>query len=716
MDQLPVTKARASGSKQRSKASAEKPRRVIGRNGLKELMLLALASLSAHSHAVASEEVVLEELIVIGRLAEGASTASHGRITQAQLAERPLQRTGEILETVPGLVATQHSGSGKANQYFLRGFNLDHGTDFATMIDKMPVNMRTHGHGQGYTDLNFIIPELVGDMAYKKGPYYTDLGDFSGTGGVYINTAESVAADTIQVGAGKDNFARALALGSVGSGSDSRLIYGLEAQRYSGPWTDLDEDLDKKNVWLKQVWGDGQDRKNITLMYYKNSWNSADQIPERAVKQGLISELGSIDPTSGGESSRMSLSAGWSKRHGASEWDINAYFIDYEMDLFSNFTYFTNPNGDQFEQVDDRKVYGWDISYSRRGIIGRFDTTNLFGSQLRHDNIDEIGLFSSSARVRTGVYRQDKVREGSLSAYWENKTQLSENVSTTLGVRYEAYAFDVNALDAQVRPTVEQNSGSADDDIVTGSFSLVYDWSGINQSYFSAGQGYHSNDARGVVIRLDPNTGEPVDSVDPLVSTFGYELGLRSHVKDRYDASIALWHLEIDSELLFVGDEGATEDTGVGSSRQGIELTLYLHFLDRHTLDLEYAYTLAAFDEPIDGSKEVPGALDTVISAGLNSRWTEEFYSHVRMRHFGDFTLDGGAKARSSTLLNLRLGYDMSSRWSAAFDVLNLLDSEDRDIEYYYESQLPAEAAPIADRHFHLLEPRTYRLYITYRY
>lgn len=658
----------------------------------------------------------LEEIVIIGRAADNASSASQGIINSEQLSERPLLRTGEILEVVPGLVATQHSGSGKANQYFLRGFNLDHGTDFSTTVDKMPVNNPSHGHGQGYTDLNFIIPELVDSVTYKKGSYYADLGDFSGTGGAALYTKSAAQSPSVELGLGDNAYRRLLATGAISQGQTAQFIYGLEAQTYDGPWDDIEEDIDKKNLWLKQVWGTEANSFAVTAMFYDNSWNSADQIPSRAVANGLITELGSIDTTLGGESSRNSLSGTWQRKTSNSLLDASLYAVQYDLNLWSNFTYFTDAAGDQFEQLDDRTTVGWDISYALNGEYQSKEITNTFGSQLRHDAIDEVGLFASDARVRTGVYRLDKVDETSLGLFWENRIQWTDKLRSVLGVRYDNYHFDVEAIDAQVASTTQANSGSASDDIVTSSFNVMYDVNESLEAYFSIGQGFHSNDARGTTIELDPTTGEAVEAVDALVPTLGYEIGFRSQLAGVFDLSAALWHLDIDSELIFVGDAGTTEDTGVASERQGIELTLYTKLGNATTLDIEYSYTDAQFETVVDGSSDIPGALQTVFSAGINNRWSESFYTHMRVRYFGEYPLDGGATGDASTLVNLRAGYQINNNWSAKLDVLNLLDSNDTDISYFYASQLAAETQAVADIHYHVFEPRSYRLYVNYQF
>ncbi|MEX1033722.1 MAG: TonB-dependent receptor [Cellvibrionaceae bacterium] len=660
----------------------------------------------------------IEEIEVRGRkinLVGDASSASEGVVSQAEIAIRPLLRTGEVLETVPGLVATQHSGPGKANQYFLRGFNLDHGNDFSTFVDAMPVNMRTHGHGQGYTDLNFIIPELVGEIVYQKGSYYPGVGDFSGTGTARMAVTNRLDGQTLKIGSdlGAENWRRLLAMGQVDTGNSSSFLYGAEVETTDGHWDDIDTDVKRNNLWLKQQWEAGRDSFSLTFMGYDNSWNSADQIPQRAVDQGLISEFGSINTTSGGESSRYSLSGSWQRQTGVGYLQAAAYVIDYEMDLFADFTFFTEPGGDQHNQVDDRLIYGWDVAWTQDDDWGGLDVRNTLGSQMRYDDIDKVGIYRTQARQRSGVFRIDAVEEWSLGLYWENEIRWTDRFRTVSGLRYDYYDFSVDTREADFEPSLAVNGGEADADIVTASASFIYTLNDNLETYASIGEGFHSNDARGTTIQLDPVTGDPLPKVDPLVDTLGYEFGLRAFW-DSLNASIALWSLEIDSELIFVGDTGSTEDTGVGSTRRGLEATAYYYLNDTWTFDVEYAYSDAKFDERIDGSDAIPGALEHVFSAGVNTRWSNDFYTNLRLRHFGEYPLDGGQTADASTIVNLRLAYNLMHNLALSLDVLNLFDSDDRDIQYFYESQLPGEPAPVEDFHFHIFEPRSYHLTLVY--
>ena len=660
----------------------------------------------------------IQEIQVIGRevnMVGLALSASEGRVSYNELLQRPLMRAGDVLESVPGLVATQHSGNGKANQFFLRGFNLDHGTDFATTLDGMPVNMRSHGHGQGYTDLNFLIPELIGEIVYRKGSYYADVGDFSGAGAARMTSRDEFEDHSMSLGGGEYGFGRLLLNGSLNS-LNGGLTYGLEHQSYEGAWDRVDEDVDKTNLWLKQVWEGAADRVAVSFMLYENDWNSADQIPARAVTSGQISKFGSIDPTLGGNSSRYSLALNWERDLSFAELTSNAYVIDYDMELFSNLSYFTSPGGDQFQQVDERQLFGGDVALAIPGQWGEVEVTNTLGAELRVDDVAEVGLRASAQRRIRDDIRLDSVDQRSVGLYWQSEQRWSESLRTVLGLRYDHFDFEVEALAALDSSSLAANSGKIDDGIVTASFSLMYAINDNNELYASIGEGFHSNDARGTTLRLDPIEGTPVAPADPLVSTLGSEIGWRVFFSNQVNATLALWQLDIDSELLFVGDTGSTEDTGLSSERHGVELTTYYQLNDAIGLDFEYSWTDAAFETAVDGNDSIPGALEHVISAGINLQPNDQFFAHLRLRHFDDFPLDGGMRADGSTLLNLRVGYEFNDSLSLSMDMLNLTDSDDHDIEYFYESQLAGEPAPVEDRHFHIFEPRSLRLYVAYRF
>jgi len=652
----------------------------------------------------------LEEITIVGRttnLLGSAMSASEGFVSQQELAIRPTLRIGELLELVPGMVATQHSGSGKANQYFLRGFNLDHGTDFATFVDGMPVNMRTHGHGQGYTDINFIIPELVQNLAYRKGSYYAETGDFSGAGSATFSTANTLEQGLVRITLGKDNFQRYLLADSLEHILGGDLLVGLEYQTYAGPWTDINENVNKTNALVKHSSQLGDGKLSVTFMAYDNSWNSADQIPLRAVEQGELNPLGSIDPSLGGESSRYSLSVAWDSNDAF----LSAYVIDYELDLFSNFTYFLDDpiNGDQFEQVDQRKIYGASghIHYDFNGLV------NTLGFETRFDDIAEVGLHKSAKQIRLGSIRNDAVQEKSAAIYAKSSYDWSPKFRTVLGIRYDYYDFKVSSLIGENVNGINLrgNTGKNNDDLVSLKGSATYRFSETLEAYLAAGQAFHSNDARGTIKQIDPNDGSAIDSVNPLVRSFGKEVGLRIELAQALNASFSLWSLQLDSELLFVGDAGNTE-ANRPSYREGIEASVYYRFNEHWLLDAEYALSKAKFSDESEDGRHIPGSVEQVLQLGLSAELTSGLTASVRLRHLGKRPLLENAEVSSqpSTIVNLLLSQQWQD-WTVKLELLNLFDSTGHDIDYYYPSRLSGEDEQgVEDLHFHQIEPRTLRL------
>lgn len=671
------------------------------------LPTMVLCALPVVAPSVQAQErpVELDALEVVGRrinLVGEAVSASEGLVGREEIAARPLLRTGDLIEFVPGLVATQHSGNGKANQYFLRGFNLDHGTDFATSVDGMPVNLSTHGHGQGYTDLNFLIPELVETLAYRKGTYYADVGDFSSAGSAQFRISDRLDQGFAELGVGNHGYGRLLLADSFAAGYDGELLIGGELERYDGAWTDLDEDLRKKNLVLRYSQALAGGTGHVMLMGYDNRWNAPDQIPARAVDSGLISRLGSIDPDLGGESSRYSLSGGWEGTAWGGHLAASAYAIDYDFKLWSNFTYWLEDpdQGDQFQQVDQRRIYGFDVS--QQWAMGQAKWR--IGAQGRRDDIDQVGLFHTAARSVLAPIRDDRVDQTSLGVYAANEYQWLPNLRSYVGLRYDHYDFDVDALQPE-------NSGSASDGTASAKASLIWRVADPLELYLGWGQGFHSNDARGTTLAVDPVSGEPADPVDPLVDSRGAELGARLFMGEKFHATVALWNLRLDSELLFVGDAGNTEASRP-SRREGAELGVYWFPDPRIRTDLELSWTRARFgDESPDGSR-IPGALPFVANLGVQADLGSGWSTTARLRHFGRYPLieDNSERSDGSTILNVGIGKTWR-RFSLGLDILNALDSRDHDIDYFYASRLPMEPEDgVEDTHYHPMEPRSYRL------
>lgn len=662
-------------------------------------------------HILYANEVTLDDITVQEEektsLVGEAISSSEGTITQSEIESRPVLRTGEILEFVPGMVVTQHSGSGKANQYFLRGFNLDHGTDFSTTIEGMPVNMRSHAHGQGYSDLNFIIPEFIERIEYQKGPYHAEDGDFSTAGSANFSLMNHLDSPFVSLEAGEDGYQRTV-MGTETKTGENRLLLGVEAQRYDGPWEDVNEDVKKYNFLarLNRPLLDGD--LTLTLMGYKNQWNSADQIPEYAVEQGIISNLGSLDKTVGGESSRYSLSGKWRNDN----WLIDTYAIKYKLDLFSNFTYFLDDpiNGDQFEQVDDRVLYGANINRYIDGALGERAFYQQFGLQLRHDDIDEVGLNHTKEREYLSTVRSDKVGISSLGLFWKGDVELTNKLSLNTGVRYDYMQVDVQS-------NLAQNSGNADDGLLSLKGGLRYDVNDRWNIYANAGQSFHSNDARGATQTIDPISHNKVEPADLLVKAQGAEMGLRFSQNSRLNISTALWLLDLDSELLFVGDAGNTEASRA-SRRYGLEFTAYYWLSDHLNLDFEASWTDAYFKDSLQGEgNKVEGSVPTVISAGVGWKPTSNWETNIRLRHFSSRLLDsyGEKKSDPFNVVNFGLGYKKGD-WKYGLSVLNLFNSDDQDIAYYYESRISNSVNSREDIHSHPIEPRTVRLSMRYSF
>lgn len=653
----------------------------------------------------------LEEVQVQGwfdRLHGAPLSATQGVVGAAQLETRPIMRTGELLEVVPGLIVTQHSGDGKANQFFLRGFNLDHGTDLATSVDGVPVNMPTHGHGQGYTDINFLIPELVQSVQYRKGTYYAETGNFSAAGAVDVRLRSSLDAPMVVLEGGQHAFARALAAASPTLGAGT-LLLAADYTQADGPWQ-LDEQLRRRNALARyRIGGEGYDLA-LTAQAYDGHWRSTDQIPLRAVQSGALDRFGTVDPTDGGQTRRNALSARFDGGFLGGRSMLLAYAIDYKLDLFSNFSYgIDTENGDQFEQVDRRHVYGGEWSHRIEPEGGRYALT--LGLQARYDDIGTVGLYRTRERVRWGTVREDSVGQSSVGAYASVDTRWTDRVRTVMGLRADRFGFKVDSA-------LAANSGRDSDAIASPKFSLVLGPWRQTEFFFNAGRGFHSNDARGTTITVDPQDGiTPVDKVDALVAATGLDIGLRSAILPDMQVSLSLWRLSLDSELLFIGDAGNTEASRA-SVRQGIEAGLIWQPRSWLTLDADYATSRARFRGADPAGDFIPGAVRNVASLGLAVQHPRGWFGGARLRHFGSAPLieDGSVRSAATTLVNVEAGLKFGERYRLSAAVYNLLGTRASDITYYYASQLPGEAAPVDDIHFHPVEPRTLRVMLGARF
>lgn len=653
------------------------------------VLALLLSSAPALAHVDAQTETTIT---VIGTPAGITPAASAGTIGPDEIAAKPTQRIADLLELIPGFIATQHSGEGKANQYFARGFNLDHGTDFAVSFEGVPLNLSSHGHGQGYLDINFLIPELLSGYDYRKGPYSLADGDFATAGSAELRLADR-AKGAVELSIAEYGEQSALAVGSFALGGGTLIAAG-DIARNDGPWT-LDQDLNATRGLLRFVHGAPAAQTTVTLMGYDSEWTATDQIPRRAVRDGRIGRFGFVDDSLDNDTHRYLLVARHARRAGDGEWSAGVWAQDYELDLFSNFTYvLDNPaHGDQFEQFDDRSMYGGHVRLKQRLAHAPFPTDLVAGVETRYDRVQRVGLFRTARRERIETVRDDAVDDWRLGGFLGLETLPRDWLRLTGGARVDRYAYDVDPRDGSAGVDGDEVQWSPKLSAVLGPWART-------EVFVNGGRGFHSNDARTAA-------GDP--AFDALVSGTGYELGLRSRAVDKLVASLALWTLELDSELVYVGDAGETEARN-GSTRRGAELSLRWHPLAWIGVDADYTWTRARLDDA-PGADRIPNAIPQAARAAVALGLPNAFDAAVQVRHLKGAPLseDGRVTATDATRVDLLLRWTRA-RFALRGELLNLLDARDSDIEYFYESRLEGETLGVEDIHFHPALPRTLRV------
>lgn len=649
--------------------------------------------------AASAPQDQFEQIYVWGKREDAlgqAATSSEGTVSFATFEDRPILRPGEVAEVIPGLAVTQHSGAGKANQYFMRGFNLDHGTDFSVSLDGVPLNLRSHGHGQGYLDLNILTPELIETIHYRKGTYFADIGDFSAAGSAAFVSFQSPPPSFAEAWIGENNYYRLVGLQAVGNAS----YLALDLTANDGPWV-LPEHL--RRATMHGRFGIGP--WALSIVAYANKWDSTDQVPVRAVESGLLSRFGVIDPSDGGKTSRLIVSA---RNRDLDGWEAIVYVQKYKLNLWSNFTYFLDDpvRGDQFEQVDDRWIAGASLTKVWDEAIGGW--TISAGGEARDDIIDEVALYHTQNRTRLGTVRADDFNQYS-AALWAAAGRAFGPLRLTLGTRVDANSATVSADNPA-------NSGSASDAIVSPKATMAWLVSNALELYAAAGRGFHSNDARGATETIAPKTGMAVDPVSLIAPAWGAEVGARWQA-DGLTATATVFYLHLASELVYSGDAGDTESTSA-SERLGTEILFNWRPVPRLNFDVAAAATHARYLGHPEGGNHIPNAIDYMLTAGVSALISDDLTITVTMRRLGPAPLieDASVKSRPATLANFLLRYRLGDMMFTG-EVLNVFNNRANDIQYYYASRLPGESAlGVDDFHIHPAEPRTLRAGIRLTY
>ena len=652
-----------------------------------------------------------------------ADSATQGTISATELAYRPILRAGEILETIPGVIITMHAGGGKAPQYFTRGFNLDHGTDFAIDIDGMPLNLGSHIHGQGYADMNIVIPELIDKMDYEKGPYFAANGDFATAGAAHIVYATTEPENYVKVEGGSDGFVRTVVIGSLAT-KTGNFVYGFEAYHENGPWAVPDNYM-RYNAMLRYSSGTPELGYSITGMLDHGRWNATDQVSASAVDSKLISFYGTQDPTDGGLSERISLEAEWHRKTADTTTSIEFFTYHYTLNLLSDFTYYLDsPDGDQFDQDDVHNSAGLRAKQVRDGTLAGKRTETTFGMIFQNYWIN-TGLYQTIKGIRSNkvdyegnvvpvATKVDSTTQSQGGIYVSNQTWWTDWFRSEVGVRGDAARM-------QVRDDLPENSDTQSGMLASPKLSLIFGPWDQTEFYVQGGYGYHSNDARAATAVLEPD-GTPVGARLPvLIPAYGGEFGIRTSIIPKLQSTLSFWGLHNKSELYFNGidgDNGNIANTAQGTRRFGVEWTNYYTPVDWLTFDLDLADSSAHFTSPTTAAEDAtPGGtlVDEAIHESLSGGVTLHrggWSTTLRMRYFGPRPLvsDGSVSSASTSVVNLGLGYVITSRWKVTCDFLNLLDRKDHDIDYYYNSRDTPTSPVVSGDHFHPVEPFEMRM------
>jgi len=627
-------------------------------------------------------------------------------ITRLDLNVTPVNSSQEVLRKVPGLFIGQHAGGGKAEQIFLRGFDVDHGTDVAIGVDGMPVNMVSHAHGQGYSDLHFVIPETVNKIDFGKGAYYASEGDFNTAGYVNFKTKDYIDESSVSLSLGQFNTLRTVGLFDLlGNTKNQNAYMAMEYIATDGPF-DSPQNFNRLNLFGKYVmYSPENDKLTLTASHFTSRWDASGQIPQREVDNGNITRFGAIDDTEGGETSRTNLNLTYDKyiTHNTTL-KANAYYSQYAFELYSNFTFFLEDpvNGDQIKQKEDRQIFGANAALNYTSFLGSTELNLTSGFGLRHDIINDVELSRTLNRTTTLENIQlGDINQTNIDAFVKADFEFGKfRIAPALRLDYFKFMYN-DALQTNYETKSETKT------IVSPKLNFYYNAKDNLQLYLKSGLGFHSNDARLVVA----NNGK-----DILPRSYGTDLGTIWKPFPKLVVNSALWYLFLEQEFVYVGDAGIVEPSGK-TRRYGLDLGLRYQINDWLFLDSDATYTHArSIDEP-EGEDYIPLAPDFTFTGGLSIDDLNGFSGGLRFRYLNDRPAneDNSIVAEGYTVADFNLNYRMKNITLGVM-VENLFDVDWNETQFATESRLQNEVDSVEEIHFTPGTPFFIKGIVTYNF
>jgi len=640
------------------------------------------------------KEVSVPELVIT------AEKNHFSLLSQLDLSLRPIQTSQEALRAVPGLFIAQHAGGGKAEQLFLRGFDLDHGTDISLQVDGLPVNMVSHAHGQAYADLHFLIPELIKNINYGKGPADADKGNFATAGFVHFQTADRLQENILNLGVGNYNQYRGLVMTNLFPEKSKHQAYLAGEYTFNQGFFEANQHLHRVNLFGKyNAWLSSKTRLKASIAYFSSSWDASGQIPGRAIEQGLITRWGSIDSTEGGQVSRKHIEASLQHLLNAStSLEAQAYAIQNQFNLFSNFTFFANDpiNGDQIRQAENRIISGGKIQMKHFFEGKNIKLNSKVGIQLRHDEVRDNLLAHTLMRDSILAYRMlGDVRESNLSFFIQEQVNVARRWQLELGVRYDFLRG------AYVDQLAENQRSVAIQGRLNPKAKLSFQATEKLNFFVKSGTGFHSNDSR--LVRNRPSSRL-------MARAYGIDAGCLAKPFESLLIQLTAWRLDLEEEFVYVGDEGIVEPSG-RSRRMGLELSARWQPISAVYADVDMTYSHARTKDDAPGSNLIPLAPLFTMTTGLTTRLNERFELSLRHRHLAD-------RPANEDYRLIAIGYHLadavvSYRWKRfewKLSVENILNSDWREAQFETRSRLQNEIEPVSEIHFTPGSPRLLRL------